>query len=24
VQRPLPNGAMEYWRLQDLEYLWYL
>jgi len=21
VQRPLPNGAMEYWRLQDLEYL---
>jgi DNA-directed RNA polymerase subunit K/omega len=21
VQRPLPNGAMEYWRLQDLELL---
>jgi DNA-directed RNA polymerase I, II, and III subunit RPABC2 len=21
IQRPLPNGAMEYWRLQDLEYL---
>jgi len=21
IQRPLPNGAMEYWRLQDLELL---
>ena len=21
IQRPLPNGAMEYWRLQDLEVL---